>query len=292
MKITGVLIIRHAVKNDYPVVEAIQSILPIVDEMIVSVDKGEDETEALIKTIISPKMRIVYSGWDMNLRKGGKVYAVETDKAIAHVSADTDWIFYLQADEVIHEKYHGTILAAAKKYCANNKVQGLLFKYLHFYASYNYVGDSRKWYNYEVRMIKNDKRISSYKDAQGFRIGNKKLDVVLIDAEVYHYGWVKSPQQMRVKQKDTDRYYLNNINETGELINSTDIYDFENYDSLKKFTATHPAVMEQRINKKNWLIELDISKKKFSMKEKLLFWFEKKTGKRLFDFRNYSILKI
>ena len=292
MKITGVLIIRHAVKNDYPVVEAIQSILPMVDEMIVSVDKGEDETEALIKTIISHKMRIVYSEWDMNLRKGGKVYAVETDKAIAHVSADTDWIFYLQADEVIHEKYHGTILAAAKKYCTNNKVQGLLFKYLHFYASYNYVGDSRKWYNYEVRMIKNDKRITSYKDAQGFRIGNKKLDVVLIDAEVYHYGWVKSPQQMKVKQNDTDHYYHGHADgEQIRPINSTAIYDFDkHYDSLKKFAASHPAVMQQRIDKKNWLIELDIDKKKFSMREKLLFWVEKKTGKRLFGFKNYRLI--
>jgi hypothetical protein len=294
MKITGVTIIRHAVKNDYPIVEAIQSILPMVDEMIVSIDRGEDETEALIKTIQSDKLRIVYSEWDMNLREGGKVYAVETNKAISHVSADTDWIFYIQADEVIHEKYHAAIIDAAKKYCNNDKVQGLLFKYLHFYATYDYVGDSRKWYNYEVRMIKNDRRISSYKDAQGFRIGNKKLDVVLIDAEVYHYGWVKNPQQMKVKQKDTDRYYLDHIGEeTARPVNSTDIYDFDkNYDSLRKFTGTHPQIMQQRIGRKNWQTELDISRKKFTWKEKILFWFEKKTGKRIFDFKNYRLIKL
>ena len=292
MKITGVTIIRHAVKNDYPVLEAIQSILPMVDEMIVSIDKGEDETEALIKTIASPKMKIVYSEWNMSLSKGGKVYAVETDKALARVSADADWIFYIQADEVVHEKYIPVILAAAEKYKTNDKVQGLLFKYLHFYASYDYVGDSRKWYNYEVRLIKNKKGITSYKDAQGFRVGNKKLDVVLMNAEIYHYGWVKSPRQMKIKQKDTDRYYLGNVNETGELINSADIYDFDkNYDSLRKFTGTHPKVMQPRIDKKNWQIELDLKRKKFSMKQKILFWIEKKTGKRLFDFRNYRLIK-
>lgn len=294
MKITGVTIIRNAVKNDYPIVEAINSILPMVDEMIVSIDRGEDDTEQLIKGIVSDKIRIVYSNWNMGLREGGKVYAVETDKAIAHVSADTDWIFYIQADEVIHEKYHATIIEAAKKYSTNDKVQGLLFKYLHFYATYDYVGDSRKWYKYEVRMIKNDRRITSYKDAQGFRIGKKKLNVVLIDAEVYHYGWVKSPQQMRQKQKDTDRYYLNQVvEETANPVNSTDIYDFDkNFDSLRKFTGTHPKVMQQRIDRKNWQIELDISQKKFSLKEKFLFWFEKKTGKRLFDFKNYRLIKL
>lgn len=293
MKITGVTIIRNAVKNDYPVVEAINSILPMVDEMIVSIDKGVDNTEQLIQSIVSDKLKIVYSNWDMRLSKGGKVYAVETDQAIEHVSADTDWIFYIQADEIVHEKYHATILEAAEKYRTNKKVEGLLFKYLHFYATYDYVGDSRKWYNYEVRMIKNDKQITSYKDAQGFRKGNKKLAVVLVDAEVYHYGWVKSPQQMRQKQKDTDRYYLGEaFMENTSPATAPELYDFEkNYDSLRKFTGTHPVVMQQRIERKNWQIELDLSQKKFSLKEKLLFWFEKKTGKRLFDFKNYRLIK-
>ena len=290
MKITGVTIIKNAVKNDYPVVEAINSILPMVDEMIVSIDKGEDETEQLIKNIVSDKIKIIYSTWDMSLREGGKVYAVETDKAIAHVSADTDWIFYIQADEVVHEKYHAAIIAAAKAYADNDKVQGLLFKYLHFYATYDYAGDSRKWYNYEVRMIKNDKRITSFKDAQGFRIGKKRLDVVLIDAEVYHYGWVKSPQQMKMKQKNVLRYYSNDDEGVKAYLNSTDFFNFTEFDSLQKFKGTHPVVMQKRIETKNWDVELDISKRKFSMKDRFLFWFEKRTGKRLFDFKNYRII--
>jgi len=51
MKISGFTIIRNAIKNDYPVVEAITSILPVVDEMIVSVGDSEDDTEELIKSI-------------------------------------------------------------------------------------------------------------------------------------------------------------------------------------------------------------------------------------------------
>lgn len=49
MKISGFTIIRNAVLNDYPITEAIRSILPVVDEMIVLVGDSEDETEALIK---------------------------------------------------------------------------------------------------------------------------------------------------------------------------------------------------------------------------------------------------
>ena len=290
MKITGVTIIKNALKNDYPIVEAINSILPMVNEMIVSIDRGEDDTENLIKSIVSDKIKIIYSTWDMNLREGGKVYALETDKVLTAVSADTDWIFYIQADEVIHEKYQTIIIEEAKKYQQNDKVQGLLFKYLHFYANYNYVGDSRKWYNYEVRMIKNDKRISSYKDAQGFRIGHKKLDVVLIDAEVYHYGWVKSPQQMKLKQKNVVRYYHNDDEKLKDYINSEDFYDFNSFDSLRKFTGTHPIAMEDRIKAKNWNLELDITKKNLKFKDRILYYFENLFGIRLFDFRNYKII--
>ena len=93
MKITGVTIIKNAVKNFYPVLESIGSVLPVVDEMIVSIGDSEDETEALIKSIGSPKIKIVYSTWDTNIRKGGSVLAVETNKALEHIAADADWIF-------------------------------------------------------------------------------------------------------------------------------------------------------------------------------------------------------
>ncbi len=291
MKITGFTIVKNAEKNDYPVVEAIRSVLPVVDEMIVSIDRGEDNTEALIKSIVSDKIKIVYSTWDMSLRQGGKVYADETNKAMQHISADTDWLFYIQADEIIHEKYHFAILASAKKYCNDKRVQGLLFNYLHFYGTYDYVGDSRRWYNYEVRLIKNDKRITSYKDAQGFRMGNKKLAVVLIDAAVYHYGWVKSPEQMMKKNKNVVWYYNNDDAGLRHFLNSPDFFNFNNFDSIKKFTGTHPSVMLARIGRQDWQVELDTAKKKFSFKDRLLFWFEKMTGIRPFDFKNYRLIK-
>jgi hypothetical protein len=290
MKISGFSIIRNAVINDYPVVEAISSILPMVDEMIVSVGHGEDDTEALIQSIRSDKIKIVHSNWDMNLRKGGQVLAVETDKAMQHISPEADWAFYIQADEVVHEKHHAAILDAAKKHKDDKQVEGLLFKYLHFYGTYDYTGDSRKWYHREVRVIRNDKNITAFKDAQGFRKNGNKLSVKPVDAYIYHYGWVKSPQQMFEKQKNVSRFWHEN-EEAWRKIQKEDFFDFNNaYDSLEKFTGTHPLVMQERIRGKNWNIELDTETKHFSLKDRVLYWIEKKTGKRLFDFQNYKIV--
>ena len=289
MKISGFTIIKNAVKNDYPIKEAILSILPVVDEMIVSVGDSDDDTESLIRSINSEKIKIVHSVWDPAIKTGGSILAVETNKAFEHIAPDSDWAFYIQGDEVVHEKYHAAIRAAAEKYKDDKAVDGLLFNYLHFYGTYDYVGDSRRWYHKEVRIIRNDKTISSYKDAQGFRKQGKKIRVKKIDAFIYHYGWVKSPQQMLQKQKNTVEFWSDQ-QEWNSSIQSQQVFDFSDFDSLEKFSGTHPSVMLQRVKEKNWQVELDVNQKKFSLKEKLLYWFEKKTGMRLFDFRNYRII--
>lgn len=276
--------------NDYPIVEAIRSILPVVDEMVVLVGDSEDNTIQLMESIGDPKIKIHHSTWDMQLRKGGEVLAVETNKAFQLINPDCDWAFYIQGDEVIHEQYHPVILEACSRYQHDRQVQGLLFKYLHFYGTYDYVGDSRKWYDHEVRIIRNDKKISAYKDAQGFRIGHTKLWVKPIDAFVYHYGWVKSPEQMMKKQKHVSQYWLEDEALAGMLANP-DFWNYSAFDSLEKFKGTHPAVMLNRIARQNWQVELDISQKKFSLKERILYQFEKLTGIRPFDFKNYRLLK-
>ena len=289
MKISGFTIIKDAVKNDYPVKEAILSILPVVDEMIVSIGKSDDATEELIHTIQSDKIKIVHSVWDPNLREGGKILAVETDKAFQHIDPTSDWAFYIQADEAVHEKYHEAIRKAAEQYLHDKKVDGLLFHYLHFYGTYDYVGDSRKWYHREVRIIRNDKTIQSYKDAQGFRRNGKRLPVRLIDAYIYHYGWVKDPYQMKQKIYNAGKLWHSD-EEMNAFLKSSDFFDYKDFDSLTKFKGTHPQVMQERLSKKNWEVDLDIDKKKFSLKNRLLYWIEKKTGKRLFSFRNYDIV--
>lgn len=290
MIISGFTFVRNAVKYDYPVTESIRSILPVVDEFIVSVGNSDDNTLELVASINSPKIKIVHSVWDDSLRAGGQILAVETDKAFQQVRPDADWAFYLQADEVVHEKYLDTIRQQAEKYRDNSSVEGLLFKYLHLYGTYDYVGDSRRWYAREVRIIRNDRAIHSWKDAQGFRKDGRKLNVKLIDAYIYHYGWVKHPQHQQHKINNVGIYWSEN--QQKEFKNETnDMFDYlQHADSLQKFTGSHPAVMQKRIAANNWDIHFDLGRKNMSLKDLLLYRIEKWTGKRLFDYRNYRII--
>lgn len=288
MKISGFTFVRNAVKFDYPIKESILSILPVVDEYIVLVGNSDDDTLALIESIRSPKIKIVHSVWDDTIVTGGTVLAVETDKAFAEIAPDSDWAFYLQGDEVVHEKYHDTIRKAALKYKDEQQVEGLLFKYEHFYGTYDYVGDTRRWYNREIRIIRNDKKIRSYLDAQGFRKEGRKLNVKLIDAYIYHYGWVKHPHAQKTKRNTFETLWGG-----GEVapVADDEFFDYmSDAGSVKKFTGTHPAVMQDRISKQNWQFEFDPKYKNLSFKDQFLHFIEKTTGKRLFSYKNYRII--
>jgi len=291
MKICGFTFVRNAVKLDYPVLQSISSILPIVDEFVVSVGNSDDGTLQLIESIGSPKIRIFHSIWDESLKEGGRVLAAETDKALAHVDPGFDWAFYLQADEVVHEKDHANIVQSAKKYLDDKKVEGLLFRYLHFYGTYDYTGDSRRWYGQEIRMIRNNGNIGSYRDAQGFRTKqNKKLGVKKIDASIYHYGWVRHPHKQLEKLNSFSSFWNGQDYQAPPIAGEQEFDFFKDMDSLALFRGTHPAVMRERIAEKNWQVNLDLRRKQFSFRNNLLYRIEKLTGKRLFDYRNYRII--
>jgi hypothetical protein len=289
MKISGFTIIRNAVINDYPAVEAITSILPVVDEMVVAVGKSDDDTEDLIRNIGSDKIKIVQTEWDLTQLPGGRVMALETDKALAHIATDSDWAFYIQCDEVVHEKYHDEIRKSCELHQNDKKVLGLVFGYVHFYGTYDYYGDSRRWYNREIRIIRNDKRIQSFRDAQGFRIAGKRLPSKLIDAEIYHYGWVKNPALMDKKLRTLSTNWMGKAMKE-RLENMEGVFNYDEFDSLEKFKGTHPVVMEKRINEKNWELQVDVTKKRFTPKKYFLYLLEKFTGIRPFTFKNYKLI--
>ena len=290
MKISGFTFIRNAIKYDYPVIESISSILPICDEMVVAVGNSNDETLGLIKNINSDKIKIIETVWDDFLRKDGKVLAKETDKAFNAVSNDSDWAFYIQADEVIHEKYLDIIQKTMSRYKDDIDVDGLLFNYLHFYGSYDYIGKSYHWYRKEIRIIKNNKNIYSYQDAQGFRKeNNKKLRVKQLDARVYHYGWVKEPKAMQRKQENFHKLWHNDDWLEKNVIKAEE-FDYSGIEALSEFKGTHPKVMKERIINKNWKFNYDISFNKFSFKDRFKKFVEQITGHSFGEYKNYKIV--
>ncbi len=290
MKVCGFSFIKNAVKYDYPIVEAVKSILPLCDAFIIAVGDSEDATLDLVRNI-DPKIQIIQTVWNNDLQEGGAVLADETNKAFRAINENFDWCFYIQGDEAMHERYIPVVRSAMEKYKDDERVDGLLFKYKHFFGSYDYVGNSSKWYPNEIRIIKNTKRIYSYRDAQGFRKNdNQKLNVKPIDAYIYHYGWVREPKTMQSKVNNFLKYWEGEEGVANAEKTYDGAFDYSQIDSLEKFTGTHPAVMSERIARMNWKFERDLSYNRKTLKEKFKELIFKLTGKRPFDYKNYNIV--
>ncbi|MBN2682642.1 MAG: hypothetical protein JXR58_09045 [Bacteroidales bacterium] len=315
MKISGFTMCKNADKLYYPIKESIESILPIVDEFVVALgncDK-DDKTRERIESIKSDKVRIIDTIWDIEKYSRGTENAHQTDIAKSHCTGD--WLIYLQADEVIHEKYHETIVNRCKELLNDKEIEGLLFKYKHFWGDYEHWQNSHAWYQKEIRIIRNNPEIHSWESAQSFRrIPNFdgvdyrqqkntfKLKVARVNAEIYHYGWVRPPHLMKTKNKALATIHKGEA-KVQELDNKK-YFDMD-YGPLNKaevFKETHPAVMKEWIAKFDWQDKLQYSGKvnkdrvKFKherIKYKLASFIENNFlgGRTIGGFKNYILLR-
>lgn len=313
MKISGFTFVRNGEKLYYPFKESIESILPICDEFIVAVGQSDegDRTREIIASIDSPKVKIIDTIWDTEKWSGGSIYAAQTDLALSHCTGD--WCFYLQADEVVHEKYLDIIKNRCEQLIDDKRIEGLLFSYKHFWGDYEHYNQSHAWYPNEIRIIRNLPNIHSWVDAQSFRRfdeyknphqteGTHKLKVAKVDAEIYHYGWVRPPQLMRTKQKVMNTDYWGNENTEKKFIIKSIDFDYGPLQKCDIFKGTHPAVMKEMIAKMDWKDKLqyegDADKsremhKHERFKYRFLSAIENKLfgGKNIGGFKNYELVK-
>lgn len=289
MYVSGFTFIRNAILLDYPIVASIQSLLPICDEVVVAVGQSNDDTLGLIKTI-DPKVKIIQTIWDDSLRQNGRVLAVETDKALAAINSKADWAVYIQGDEVLHEDDYPAILKAMQTHKESHEIDGLLFDYLHFYGSYDYIGVSNNWYKNEIRIIKPKRGIFSYRDAQGFRKSpNQKLKVAKANARVFHYGWVKTPEAMQRKQESFNKLWHDDA-WVEKHVKIADRFDYEEHvQELARYRGTHPKWIAERIAQRNWSFKTDISRNKQTLKNRIKNIL-KKLGINT-SYTNYTLIK-
>ena len=314
MRISGFTMGKNVDKLYYPIKPAIMSILPIVDEFVVALGKSDDDdrTREEILSIGSDKIKIIDTIWDLEKYPNGMENAHQTDIAKNHCTGD--WLFYLQADEVIHEKFLPIIKKRCEEFLDDKTVEGLLFRYKHFWGDYDHYHFSHHWYKHEIRIVKNLPEIHSWESAQSFRRipnfeginyrqqdGTYKLKVARVDADVYHYGWVRPPSLMKKKMKALDTIHRG---EEGTEKRETMYrkFDYGLLDQIQKFTETHPEVMKNWIAKFDWKDELQFTgkpsgtRKKHAhekLKYRFLTWIENNLlgGRNLGGFKNYILLK-
>lgn len=242
MKISGCTFIRNGSILGYPYIDSINSLLQLCDEVIVVVGNSEDDTLYHIKQINNPKLRIIETTWNDVMADRGYTYAQQ--KMIAQFNCSGDWVFYLECDEIIHEKNIPLIRAQMAKYLADSEVEGFTFDYYHFYGTANHIAISPKWYKKAVRIIRNT--IRSWAPDGLFWIimdTNKRgryPRVINIGCHIYHYGHIRSSVMMNEKSKRVERYWGKKpLHFTG--------YGNIDHKSVIAFVGNHPSIIG------NWL---------------------------------------
>ena len=281
MRVSGLTILRNIEIMDYPALEAVRSVLPLCDEFVVVVGKSDDNTLERVREIGDPRIRIIETEWDLSKRRGGRVLSEQTNIGLERCTGD--WVFYIQADEVMHEKYQEPVRQAMRRYLDDPRVEGLWFRYRHFYGSYWLVQDNfRRWYPREVRIVRRDPDIVSWGDAMDFRHRDgRRLRSKPAGAEIYHYGWVKQPRKMLEKKRLLDQFWHTD-EEIEQRYGGVAEWAYPDRYFLVPFRGTHPAVMAERVAAQDWQLRVPCTPLRFWPFRKLAVWTEplwKRLGK-------------
>lgn len=300
MKVSGFSYVRNGFTYDYPFIESIRSVLPLCDEFIMVIGDSNDGTREAVVALNDPKIRIVDTIWDESSRKGGYIFSQQANAGLDHCTGD--WCFHIQADEVIHEKDYDHIRQMMTKYLNDPKVEGLLIHFKNFFGDFKHYAPTRRYHNKEIRIVKNDRHVRSYKDSQGFRkfvepenyLTEKgtKLHVKQMDATLFHYSYVKHPKTQVKKRLEFSKRWLPSDSPLEEYAKkNVNGYDYSSeIDLLKEFKGTHPSVMQDRIRKADWTFNYDPTKNNMTFVEKLLYLVQITTGKQLFAYKNYKLV--
>jgi hypothetical protein len=237
--ISGFTFLRNGVELGFPFEESIRSLLPLVDEFIIAVGLGTDDTLQRLQALQEPKIRLIETRWNERMSHRGFVYAQQ--KMIAQFACTGDWAFYLEGDEVLHEKELDNIRKSLERHHGNRQVEALVFDYHHFFGGPDTLATGPAWYRRECRLIRNT--IRSYApDGQYWLVTEnhkrgRNPQAALANAHIYHYGWIRQGEKMQKKMDQVSKYWSH---EPPKIQ-----YSQVDARMLSPFRGTHPAVMQE-----------------------------------------------
>ncbi len=243
VSISGFTFLRNGTRLGFPFEASVRSLLPLVDEFVIAVGAGDDDTRERLVAIGEPKIRIIDTLWNERMAERGFVYAQQ--KMIAQYACTGDWAFYLEGDEVLHENELGKIRDSVDRHHANPQVEAFVFDYLHFYGSPQWLAVSPAWYRRECRLIRNTIRTYA-PDGQFWVVMDRHRQgrhprAALAHAHIYHYGHVRRTEYMQAKLDQVSKYWSHGAPQVR--------YSAIDAQALRPFEGTHPACVRP------WLAE-------------------------------------
>ena len=248
MIVSGLTILKNAVRLDYPFRESIRSLLPMCQEVVVVVGASEDGTLDAVKALADPRIRIVESVWSDRVQPRKGVLAQQTNVGL-HLCMG-DWVVYLQANEVLHEQSLPGLLDAMDRYRQDSRVEALLLERLSFWGDYEHVcAVYPERFKYTARIVRPYIGTYSIRDAMsfavfdGFSTRGRYPRAADTGQDVFRYGYVGSAGQYQTKVRQA----AHTTDSAGVRIPEDFFFRHVPRRFVRSYTGPQPAVMRERI---------------------------------------------
>lgn len=184
MSLSCIMVIKNGISNGYPFLESIRSIVDIADEFLISDGCSEDGTYDYLE-LCSKKfanIKLYRDPWPISGH--GEVIADVTNKLKQRAAGD--WVYNLQADEVIHEGLLAKLDAIAKGHCP--EFRSFAVNFLHFVGDFCHI-ETLPGYSMAVRLVPNDHAVRVAGDGWTFEGALGQIGLIQ-EPPLFHFGWV------------------------------------------------------------------------------------------------------
>ncbi len=155
------MVLKNVLKTGYPFVESIAASLPVCDEFLISEGYSTDGTYEVVEKIsrLNKKVKVFRQEWPVTKKYSVIAEVTNTIRA----KCNYDYIFSIQANEVLHEK-NIEFIRALPEICP--QVNAFSLPFIHLVKDYRFFEDFR------LRFSKNMENIVAIGDA--WTLGSSK----------------------------------------------------------------------------------------------------------------------
>lgn len=270
LKISGILTINNAVSLGYPFIEAMLSVLPIIDEFLINDGGSADETSFYLK-----KFKKTFPNKIQIFNKphypGDHWEAIDEALEFLITKTKGNWLFEIQGDELWHEK---DILKIKQTIEDANK-QG-----------YNSIRTILHWTNFQeinpykyrnVRILRKIKNLKSYFCGDDFQIGNSRNPAtgftshnvppeLITDFVCYNFSGIVFPKNALKREKSHVNFLAKEQDDRKEALKQLESHLIQKQQPNPKIVKQLPALIQGLAGLDKYKVRKELFDKKFLKK--------------------------
>lgn len=201
IKISGLTIVRNAISNGYLIAEVLDTLVAISDEVIVCDGFSTDGTFEYLST--RGDIKLYQDVWNLQSNDGHE-FANITNKGMSRCTGD--YIFYLQADELIHEDQYENL----RKLILSNEYNSISCKFHHIRYSFDHsLVEGYELHPSATRASRVVRNKDIYSSTDGFNFDGSIHPQYNSNINIYHYGYIFLENILAKMINHSDNFYIN-----------------------------------------------------------------------------------